>query len=234
MHSTKKAIRIGMSLVVLLMATLACDPELPEEFDEVATGVVLALTELAGSLTPDVGVTPDTPTPSPTPPPGGVSLNCDGTYQKLTIVDGGPVGKTATLSTWNGASWIDVWSYSGGDPMMQQIEVEAGLYPFGACRQLIVIPLRYSGSGVLLDLMIYEWTGAAVSQVYFHQGVHGDWTKVGDDIEFVESVYLYGEPNCCPCNRQTTTHTWNGTTFVQVDQVITPTYTGTPPEWCTP
>lgn len=225
---------IGISLVVLLMATLACAPELPAEFDEVATGVVLALTELAGSLTPDAGVTPDTPTPSPTPPPGGVSLNCDGTYQKLTIVDGGATGKTATLSNWDGSSWVDVWSFSAGDPMIQQIEEEAGLYPFGACRQLIVIPVRVAGSGVILDLTIYEWTGAAVSQVYHHQGVHGDWTKNGDEIEFVESVYLYGEANCCPCNRQTTRHNWNGSAFVQVDQVVTPTYTGTPPEWCTP
>jgi hypothetical protein len=220
--------------MLLVMAALACGPELPEELDAVATGVAMALTDLAGSLTPDIGLTPDTPTPSPTPPPGGVSLNCDGTYQKLTVVDGGPTGKTATLSNWDGASWIDVWSYAGGDPMMQQIEDEAGLYPFGACRQLIVIPLRISGSGVILDLKIYEWTGAAVSQVYFHQGVHGDWTKAGDDIEFMESVYLYGEANCCPCNRQTTRHTWNGSTFVQVDQVLTPTYTGTPPEWCIP
>ncbi len=234
MHSTKRTFRIGIGLALLVMAALACGPELPEEFDQVATGVALALTELAGSLTPDIGLTPDTPTPSPTPPPGGVSMNCDGTYQKLTIVDGGATGKTATLSNWDGASWIDVWSYSGGDPMMQQIEAEAGLYPFGACRQLIVIPLRISGSGVILDLTIYEWTGAAVSQVYHHQGVHGDWTKIGDDVEFVESVYLYGEANCCPCNRQTTTHSWNGTTFVQVSQVTTPTYTGTPPEWCTP
>lgn len=234
MHSRMKIHPVGISLIVLLTATLACAPELPDELDEVATGVVLALTQLAGSLTPDAGVTPATPTPSPTPPPGGVSLNCDGTYQKLTIVDGGATGKTATLSNWDGGSWIDVWSFSGGDPMIQQIEEEAGLYPFGDCRQLIVIPLRYSGSGVILDLTIYEWTGAAVSQVYHYQGVHGDWSKDGDSIEFVESVYLYGEANCCPCNRQTTLHTWNGSAFVQVDQVVTPTYTGTPPEWCTP
>jgi hypothetical protein len=234
MLSNLRIKRIGMALMLLLMAALACTPELPEGADQVATGVILALTDIAGSLTPDLGSPAETPTASPTPPPGGVSLNCDGTYQKLTIVDGGPVGKTATLSTWDGSSWIDVWSFSGGDPMMQQIEAEAGLYPFGACRQLIIIPLRYSGSGVLLDLTIYEWTGAAVSQVYFHQGVHGDWSKDGDTIEFVESVYLYGEANCCPCNRQTTHHTWDGSAFVQVDQVITPTYTGTPPEWCTP
>jgi hypothetical protein len=80
MHSTKRIYRIGIGLMLLVMAALACGPELPEELDAVATGVAMALTDLAGSLTPDIGLTPDTPTPSPTPPPGGVSLNCDGTY----------------------------------------------------------------------------------------------------------------------------------------------------------
>jgi hypothetical protein len=241
MRSQVHAIRFSIALVTLIIASLACTlPELPEGADEVATGVAAALTEISNSLTATAmaNEAPDTPTPSatytPTPPPGGVSLNCDGTYQKLTIVDGGPVGKTATLSDWNGSAWIDVWSVSGGDPMMQQIEAGAGLYPFGLCRQLIVIPIRYSGSGVVLDLTVYEWTGAAVSQVYYHQGVHGDWSKDGDSIVFDESLYLYGEANCCPCNRQTTRHTWDGASFAQTDQVITPTYSGPPPEWCTP
>ncbi len=243
MRSKVHAIRFSMTLVTLIIASLACTlPELPEGADEVATSVAEALTEISNSLTATALAietpAPDTPSPTatftPTPPPGGVSMNCDGTYQKLTIVDGGPVGKTATLSNWNGSAWIDVWSVSGGDPMMQQIEAEAGLYPFGPCRQFIVIPLRYSGSGAVLDLTVYEWTGAAVSQVYYRQGVHGVWSKDGDSIVFEESLYLYGEPNCCPCNRQTTRHTWDGTSFVQTDQVITPTYTGEPPEWCTP
>ncbi len=241
MRSQTQIYKPAIALVLSIAVSLACTP--PEGADEVATGVAYALTEVSNALTAtalaiETTLPPDTPTPTatqpPTPPPGGVSMNCDGTYQKLTIVDGGPVGKTATLSNWNGSAWVDVWSVSGGDPMMQQIEAEAGLYPFGACRQFIVIPLRYSGSGVVLDLTVYEWTGAAVSQVYYHQGVHGDWSKDGDSIVFEESLYLFGEPNCCPCNRQVTRHTWDGASFVQIDQVVTPTYTGTPPDYCTP
>ena len=228
--------RFVIAVLVLFMASLACTP--PDPNDIAATAVSAALTEVSNALpTIDIGqVLPTEPTATntPTPPPGGVSMNCDGTYQKLTIVDGGAAGKTATLSNLNGSAWIDVWSVSGGDPMIQQIEAEAGLFSFGACKQLIVIPLRYSGSGAVLDVTIYEWTGAAVVQVYYRQGVHGGWSKDGDTIAFEESLYLYGEPNCCPCNRQTTRHTWNGTSFAQTDQVVTPTYTGPPPEYCTP
>jgi len=239
MRSRTRIIRSGIAMGMLITASLACTiPELPEGADEIATGVAAVLTEISQSGTATAiagGIgSPPTATQTPTPPPGGVSMNCDGTYQKLTIVDGGAVGKTATLASWDGSTWIDVWSVSGGDPMMQQIEAEAGLYPFGACRQLIVIPLRYSGSGVLLDLTIYEWTGAAVSQVYFRQGVHGNWSQDGDSIVFEESLYLYGEANCCPCNRQETRHTWDGSAFLQTSQVMTPTYTGAPPDWCTP
>jgi hypothetical protein len=238
----------NLVMILMFVASMACSIELPGDVDEIATQVAAGLTQVANDLTatalavettPPEGtdtptLEPPTATYTPTPPPGGVSMNCDGTYQKLTIVDGGALGKTATLYNWNGSAWIEVWSVSGGDPMMQQIEAEAGLYPFGPCRQFIIIPLRYSGSGVLLDLTVYEWTGAAVSQVYFHQGVHGDWYKDGDSIVFEESLYLYGEPNCCPCNRQTLRHTWNGSAFVQTDLVIAPTYTGTPPDHCTP
>jgi hypothetical protein len=172
--------------------------------------------------------------PTSTPPPDGVSLNCDGTYQRFRLVDQGASGKTVSVDNWVSNSWVNVWNLSSGDPMTKQIEAEAGYYQFGGCQKLVIVPMRYAGSGAVLDLSIHVWNGNGLSQVYFNDGVHGDWTKVGDKILMEESLYLYGEPNCCPCNRQVLEHTWNGTAFLQTGSAINATYSGTPPAECSP
>lgn len=182
----------------------------------------------------DVPLPPGAAPPTATPPPGGVSFNCDGTYQRIRITDAGAGGKTLWLDNWVSGSWSNVWSFEGGDPMIRQIEDEAGYYEFGGCKKMIILPVRYSGSGAVLELTIYRWTGSGVSIVYSNDGVHGDWEKLGDLISFEESVYLYNEPNCCPCNRQVLEHTWDGSAFVQTGSTINPTYTGDPPDHCVP
>jgi hypothetical protein len=177
-----------------------------------------------------------TPPPGPaaiaTPPPGGVSLNCDATYQRVRLTDAGPAGRTLWVDSWNGSAWVNVWSVAGGDPNIRQIEEETGAYQFLGCQNLVILPIRYSGSGAYLELMVYQWNGAGLSEVYHHEGTHGVWAKAGDTVEFEESLYLFNEPNCCPCNRQTLQHTWNGAAFVETASSITPTYSGTPPAEC--
>jgi len=182
----------------------------------------------------DVPLPPGVALPTATPPAGGVSFNCDGTYQRIRFTDAGAAGKTVWLDNWEGGSWVNYWSLEGGDAMVRQIEAEAGYYNFGACQKLLIVPLRYTGSGAVLELQVYRWTGAGVSLVYSHEGTHGDWSKLGDMITFEESIYLYGEPNCCPCNRQALEHTWDGSGFVQTGSSINPTYTGDPPDHCVP
>jgi len=180
------------------------------------------------------------PTPPPPPgpaaiappPPGGVSLNCDATYQRVRLTDAGPAGRTLWVDSWDGSTWVNVWSVAGGDPNIRQIEEEAGAYQFLGCQNLVILPIRYSGSGAYLELMIYRWNGAGLSEVYHHEGTHGVWDKAGDTVEFEESLYLFNEPNCCPCNRQTLQHTWNGAAFLETASSITPTYSGTPPAEC--
>jgi len=196
-------------------------------------------TEVGPSPVPPEPDTPEPPTPVPPtptspPPPGGVSLNCDGTYQRVRITDGGASGKTVSVDNWDGTAWVNVWNVFGGDPMVRQIEDEAGSYTFGGCQKLVIVPMRYSGSGAILELGIHAWNGAGLTQVYFNDGTHGTWSKSGDNIIFEESLYLYNEPNCCPCNRQTLQYTWDGAAFVQTGSAITPTYTGTPPAICVP
>jgi len=172
--------------------------------------------------------------PTPVPPPGGVSLECDGTYQRFRLTDGGAAGKTASVDHWDGTSWVNVWNWAGGDPMIKQIEDGAGLYSFGGCEQLVAIPERVAGSGAILQLTIHRWTGAGLIEVFFIDGVHGTWTPTGDGFLFEESVYLYGEPNCCPCNRQYLQYAWNGSSFDQIGSAVNPTYSGTPPAECAP
>ena len=165
---------------------------------------------------------------------GGLSLNCDGSSQRVRVVPGGAAGRTVAVDAWLAGNWVNVWSVSGGDPMIQQIEPEAGTYRFGECRNLVVVPIRYSGSGADLRLEIYAWDGAGMRQVYSHDGTKGDWSKIGDSIRFTEAKFLYGEPNCCPCAVQTTEHTWDGDRFAETRTAVEPTYSGVPPEYCQP
>jgi hypothetical protein len=253
-HTTRITSLVTLALIA---AGLAC--ALPTETDDVVATNVAATSSVStdeATHTPSATATPppaeptatptpptptqpaDTPTnsvtPTDAPPPGGVSLNCDGTYQRLRISDAGASGKTVSVDNWDGSSWINVWNYPGGDAMIKQIEAEAGYYTFLGCQKLVIVPERYTGSGALLGLKIYVWNGAGMSTVYTHEGVHGTWSKLGDMILFEESLYLYGEPNCCPCNRQGLEHTWDGAAFTQTGSEISPTYSGTPPAYCTP
>jgi hypothetical protein len=175
----------------------------------------------------------------PAPPatasaPGGLSLNCDGSSQRVRNADAGPAGRTVAVDAWLDGDWVNVWSISGGDPMIQQIEPEAGIHQFGECRSLVVVPFRYSGSGADLRLEIFAWDGAGMRQVYSRAGTKGAWSVLGDRVQFKEARFLYGEPNCCPCATQTTEHTWDGNAFVETRVVVEPTYSGTPPAYCNP
>ena len=202
--------------------------------ESLSTGIDLCdWTGGAGSIPTPPGVALSPP-PATASAPGGLSLNCDGSSQRVRNEDAGPAGRTVAVDAWLDGDWVSVWSVSGGDPMIQQIEPEAGARQFGGCRSLIVVPFRYSGSGADLRLEIFAWDGAGMRQVYSHSGTKGAWSTQGDRVQFKEAKFLYGEPNCCPCATQTTEHTWDGNAFVETRVVVEPTYSGTPPEYCNP
>lgn len=188
------------------------------------------------TLTPTPTITPSpTPTivPTATIPADGVSLNCDGTYQRLSILDAGGGGKTITVDNLVNGSWKPVWAISSGNPMDSQLEDDAGLYRFGDCRQLLVVPLRFTGSGAALQLAIYKWNGSTMEQVLNDGGIHGTWfTEQNRFVSVERSVYLFGEPNSSPCNKELVGYRWNGDNFVDDGTSITPTYSGTPPTEC--
>ncbi len=163
-----------------------------------------------------------TPLPSNTPPPDGVSLNCDGTYQRVRITDAGIAGKTIWVDDWDGSAWVNVWSIAGGDANLRQLTDEAGWRLFGSCQKLILVPFRHSDPRVTIDLSLHVWNGAGLTQVYSNRGWFGEWSKVGDLIRFREASKL-GSSGGGPlgaCEWLTLEHTWDGTDFVQTGSVV--------------
>lgn len=238
----------GLGLAVLALAAWACGnlPYGPPP-DSIATMVAATLTSLPVPATSsptaaEASVTVAAPTPSlsaspsatTAPPPDGVSLNCDGSYQRVRLVDNGEAGRALVVDQWNGASWVMAWELEGGDPMIRQLQPEAGAQSFGGCPQLLLAPFVYTGSGAVLELHIFAWTGTQAVEVLHAEGTQGTWKVEGSRLRVERALYLYGEPNCCPCNRQTKTYEWNGVAFIESGDELAPTYTGTPPPMCIP
>ena len=176
------------------------------------------------------------PTATPKPPPDGVSLNCDGTYQKFRFVDGGAeFGRIAIVDLWDGNQWNEIWRYTPGDPNLAQIELaNAGFHEFQTCQNLLVIPIRNSGSGTYLDIYVYYWTGSSIDLTLTLTGLtQGEWSLFDNVINVDYAVYQYNEPQASPCNRENATYVWNSGLFGFSDSYTYPTYSGDPPSQCT-
>lgn len=176
------------------------------------------------------------PPPTATAPPNGVSLNCDGSYQRVRITDQGASGKTIAVDSWNGAGWDNVWSVSSGDPMLKQLTEDAGWYQFGDCQKLVLVPFQHSNPQLLFELAIYMWDGSGMTSVYSRQGYYGEWEKVGDLIRF-RYASLLGYVNngpLGPCEWTTFEHTWNGTAFAQTGSLVEPVANCSPAATATP
>jgi len=163
-------------------------------------------------------------------------MNCDDTYQRFTLEDRGIEGRVARLDVWSQAGWVTVYTLEGGDPMERQIEpTQAGFVQFSNCRRVLAIPLIYTGSGANLELVLLGWNGSQVVELLHTQEKNkGSWWVEGDNIKVSCAVFLFNEPNCCPCNRETVTYTWKGDRFEETARVTTPVYQGTPPPDCVP
>ncbi len=232
---TQKSAALYLAFLLTASAILACSFPFPDSGDETeepgatitptesaptATETEFAIEFTTATNTPE-GVTTDTPTPTATPPAGGVSLNCDGTYQRVRITDNGIAGKTISVDNWSGGAWVNAWNMASGDPNQRQLMPEAGTYEFGGCQMLVVVPMRSSGPQLWYELGIYAWNGVGLSQVYFNEGYYGEWSKVGDVITFREASKLGGSP-LGACEWMTLEHEWDGTDFVQIGSVLEP------------
>lgn len=161
-------------------------------------------------------------TPSATAPPEGISLNCDGTYQRLRTIDQGINGKTISVDAWDGANWVNVWNMASGDPNLKQLMDEAGSYEFLGCQKLVIVPFRYTNPQVFLELGVHVWNGSGLSQVYYNEGYYGEWEKLGDRIRFLEASKLGTVNNgpLGPCEWVTLEHTWDGVDFIQTGSAV--------------
>ncbi len=190
----------------------------PTEAAPTATETELTIETATATSTTEAAATQ---TLTATPPPGGTSLNCDGTYQRVRITDHGSAGKTISVDNWSGGAWVNVWNMASGDPNQRQLMSEAGTYEFGECRLMVVVPMRSSGPHLWYELGIYAWNGIGLSQVYYNEGYYGEWSKTGDVITFREASTLGGSP-LGPCEWMTLEHEWDGTDFVQIGSVLEP------------
>lgn len=238
---TQKSTALYLTLLLTILAVLACSFPFPdsddgtEEPEATSTSTELAVTTTAtevGTEIPTASSTPQltpstTPSPTDSPPAGGVSLNCDGTYQRVRITDNGIAGKTISVDNWSGGAWVNVWNMASGDPNQRQLMPEAGTYEFGGCRKLVIVPMRSSGPHLWYELGIYAWNGVGLTQVYFNEGYYGEWSKAGDVITFREASKLGGSP-LGPCEWMTLEHEWDGTDFVQIGSVLEPVAGCTP------
>ena len=239
--STRKVPTLYLVFLLTIGAILSCSFPFPDSGDgteeaeatstltESATTITATEAEMeiaTASSTPEFTAT-ITPSPTDTPPAGGVSLNCDGTYQRVRITDNGSAGKTISVDNWSGGAWVNVWNMASGDPNQRQLMPEAGTYEFGGCQKLVIVPMRSSGPQLWYELGIYVWNGVGMSQVYFNEGYYGEWSKSGDVITFREASTLGGSP-LGPCEWMTLEHEWDGTDFVQIGSVLEPVAGCTP------
>jgi len=162
------------------------------------------------------------PTATSTPPPGGISFNCDGTYQRVRVSEGGVTGRVVSVDRWNGSAWVNLWNTSAGDPNLQQVTEDSGAYTFGACQQLLVIVIRHSNPQVTLDLNVYAWNGSGLNQVLTAQGDYGSWTPGVNGIQFRRASKLgsVADGPLQACEWTTTEYTWDGSTFVQTGSTV--------------
>ena len=166
------------------------------------------------------------PTSTPLPPPDGVSMNCDNTYQRYRLEEEGDGVRTAILETWEGGKWKTAWKFTN-DPGISVIDLSAGLYSFGTCTKLLILPQKMVGMLHSLELDVFAWNGTTAVNILDLGGVaEGEW-KAQDQYLLV--TY---EPASPPCYEQTDYYKWITDQFIydKSDQVAT--YTGTPPSEC--
>lgn len=81
----------------------------------------------------------------------------------------------------------------------------------------VVVRIRYSGTGSILEAHILSFKGGVtvtLDDIIAYKG----WMEYQDKGYLVSyPLYLFGEPNCCPCRRETATYAWDGAAFAVVD-----------------
>lgn len=86
----------------------------------------------------------------------------------------------------------------------------------------LAVHLRYAGTGAILDLEILSFEGGERELLLERTAYKGGVNYAEDEFVLIQPLYLYNEPNCCPCRVESVTYTWVETSFEAVQRVIEP------------
>jgi hypothetical protein len=101
------------------------------------------------------------------------------------------------------------------------------------CEQLVFVPVRFDGTGRILQLLAYRWNGNSTTKVLDESADHGRWAAEGKWVTLSGPVYLYNEPNCCPCTFRDRMYAWDGQRFAISGDNLRPADPRPPPSICT-
>ncbi|MBN1921185.1 MAG: hypothetical protein JW892_08080 [Anaerolineae bacterium] len=98
--------------------------------------------------------------------------------------------------------------------MFNQIEAVDIVSLTGEVLPQVVVRIRYSGTGSILEAHILSFRDGAMQSLADITAYKGwmEYQREGYVLSY--PLYLYNEPNCCPCRRETVTYTWDGAAFV--------------------
>lgn len=130
---------------------------------------------------------------------GGVSLYTQNTWEVL-----GESPSTLDLET-HSFIWLD------------RIEGVDIVSLTGDSVPQVVVRIRYSGTGSILEAHVLSFKGGTTERLADITAYKG-WMEYQENGYLVtQPLYLYNEPNCCPCRMETVTYTWDGATFATTD-----------------
>ncbi|MFP4345676.1 MAG: Kelch repeat-containing protein [Anaerolineales bacterium] len=86
----------------------------------------------------------------------------------------------------------------------------------------LTVHLRYAGTGAILDLEILSFAGGERELLLERTAYKGGVNYAEEEFVVSQPLYLYNEPNCCPCRVESTTYAWDGTSFYAAQRVIEP------------
>ena len=120
-----------------------------------------------------------------------------------------------TQNTWEtlGASPstmpLDETSFFGYD----RIEAVDVISLTGDAVPQLVVRIRYAGTGSILEAHVLSFKGGVTASLADITAYKGWMEYQGNGYLVSQPLYLYNEPNCCPCRKETVTYAWDGVAF---------------------
>ncbi len=103
--------------------------------------------------------------------------------------------------------------------MFNQIETVDIVSLTGEPLPQAVVRIRYSGTGSILEAHILSFkdgVATTLSDIVAYKG----WMEYQRDGYMIsQPLYLYNEPNCCPCRTEKVAYTWDGAAFTIASSV---------------